>query len=241
MKRSYYNAKVVYKDTTSIKSIPSIVRNLMEVNLPIKNIQYSSNRIYYYTQLPSNLDYRKSFQIVFLESIAGSQNIYCYNLTNVYSVSVHPQLMKSYYSFTAKNNNNLIIIPFIILIMFLFTLQLKGVYDMYMDLLRIVQILGLLVYSSFPVGQNIFYFLLGCSYANLDFIPNLYALAVIPESVNNFSSYNFTVEDMDFIRLNGSVLLFGFIWAIVIAISKYLIKVKEKRLDYMMAFGLDLM
>lgn len=117
-------------------------------------------------------------------------------------------------------------IPFTVLIIFLFALQLKGVYDMYMELLRIVQMLGISVYSSFPIGQNIFHFLLGCSYANLDFIPNLYAMAATPESVNNFSSYNFTVEDMDFIRLNGSVLFFGFIWAIIIAISKYLIKVK---------------
>ena len=240
MKRSYYNTKVVYKDTT-VQSIPAIMRNLMDVTLPIKNIQYSNNRIYYYTQLPSNLDYRKSFQIVFLESIAGSQNIYYYNLTNAYSVNSHPQLMKSYYTYTLKNNYNIFIIPFITLALFLFTLQLKGVYDMYMEVFRMAQMLGLLVYSSFPVGQYIFYFLVGCSYANLDFIPNLYAMAATPESVNNFSSYNFTVDDMDFIRLNGSVLLIGFIWVIVIAISKCLIKVRESRLDYMMAFGLDLM
>lgn len=38
--------------------------------------------------------------------------------------------------------------------------------------------LGLIVYSAFPLGQYVYYFLIGCSYANLDFIPNLYAAYV---------------------------------------------------------------
>jgi hypothetical protein len=75
---------------------------------------------------------------------------------------------------------NVIILPMITIILFLFALQLKGVYELFMELFRVVQLLGLLVYSSFPVGQYIFYFLVGCSYANLDFIPNLYAMAATP-------------------------------------------------------------
>jgi hypothetical protein len=46
---------------------------------------------------------------------------------------------------------------------------------------------------------------------------------------------------MDFIRLNGSVLFFAVIWAVVIFVSAYLFRVKENRVKYMVAFGLDLM
>jgi hypothetical protein len=73
-------------------------------------------------------------------------------LTNAYPVESHPQLIKQYYSFTVENIYYVIMIPFIAIIFFLFTIQLKGVYELYMELLRMVQLLGLLVYSSFPVG-----------------------------------------------------------------------------------------
>jgi hypothetical protein len=149
--------------------------------------------------------------------------------------------MKSYYIFFGKNLCQIIMIPFVIIVLLFFTLQIKGVYELYMELLRTVQLLGLLVYSSFPVGKYIFYFLFGCSYANLDFIPNLYAWAAKPESVNNLTSYFMTAEDMDFIRLNGSVLFFGILWGAIILISKYLIKAKESRVRYMINFGIDLM
>ncbi len=97
---------------------------------------------------------------------------------------------------------------------------------MFMEFYRVVQFLGLLVYSAFPVGHYVFYFLIGCSYSNLDFLPNLYAMVAKPETVKSFSSYSLTADDMDFIRLNGSVLFFAVFWAIVVAISKYLFKVK---------------
>jgi hypothetical protein len=231
MKRSYYNVQVVYKD--SMLQPVSGVRNLLNSNLPIRNVQYINNKIYYYVQPPDNLDFRKSFQVVFLESIAGTQDIYYNNLTNVYPVNQHPELMKSYYLFTAKNYFNVIMLPLVVIVLFLFSLQLKGVYDMFMEFYRVVQFLGLLVYSAFPVGPYVFYFLIGCSYSNLDFFPNLYAMAAKPETIKNFSSYSLTADDMDFIRLNGSVLFFAVLWTIVIVISRYLFKVKENRIKYM--------
>ena len=88
--------------------------------------------------------------------------------------------MKSNYLFTAKNIYNVIMVPFVVLVIFLFSLQLKGVYDLFMECYRMVQLLGLLVYSAFPIGPYVFYFLIGCSNANLDFIPNLYALVAKP-------------------------------------------------------------
>lgn len=88
--------------------------------------------------------------------------------------------MKSYYLFTAKNIYNVIMVAFVVIVIFLFSLQLKGVYDLFMECFRMVQILGLLVYSAFPIGPYVFYFLIGCSYANFDFIPNLYALVAKP-------------------------------------------------------------
>lgn len=88
--------------------------------------------------------------------------------------------MRQYFSYTVKNYFNLIMIPMLALLIFLLALQIKGVYELLVELLRIVQILGLLVFSSFPVGQFIYGFLVGCSYANLDFIPNLYNMFASP-------------------------------------------------------------
>lgn len=42
------------------------IRSLVNSNLPIRNVQYQNNKIYYYVELPPTLDYRKSFQINFL-------------------------------------------------------------------------------------------------------------------------------------------------------------------------------
>lgn len=45
---------------------------------------------------------------------------------------------------------------------------------------------------------------------------------------------------MDFMRLNGSVLLFSAIWIIVVVIAKYLFTAKEKNISYLVTFGIDL-
>ena len=118
------------------------IRNLLNVNLPIRNVQYINNRIYYYVQLPDNLDFRKSFQVIFLESIASSQDIYYNNFTNVFPVNQHPELMKSYYLLTVQNYYNLIVVPLVLVVLFLFSLQLRGVYDMLIELYRVIQFLG---------------------------------------------------------------------------------------------------
>ncbi len=109
-----------------------------------------------------------------------------------------------------------------------------------METLRVVQIVGVLVYSSFPLGQYAFYFLVGCSYANLDFIPNIYGMLVNPERAKSLASYFMASDDMDFMRLNGSVLFFAAIWGFVVLIAKYLFKAKEKNVGYIITFGLDL-
>jgi len=104
-----------------------------------------------------------------------------------------------------------------------------------------VQILGLLAYSSFPVKEYIFSFLIGCSYSNLDFIPNLYALFAQPEPKNVFASYFLMSDDMDFIRLNGSIISFIVIWAIIYLVCKYFFSFRDSRLDFMIRFGCDLL
>lgn len=45
---------------------------------------------------------------------------------------------------------------------------------------------------------------------------------------------------MDFIRLNGSILFFAAIWGCVIIITKFLFQPSEKKIAYMIHFGLDL-
>jgi hypothetical protein len=131
-------------------------------------------------------------------------------------------------------------IPFITIAMLLFTLQLKGVYELFMETFRQLQIIGLLVYSSFPMGQYAFYFLVGCSYSNLDFIPNLYGMAISSDKMKNLTSYFMAGDDMDFIRLNGSVLFFALLWSFIIIIGKFLFSISEKKISLMINFGLDL-
>lgn len=110
-----------------------------------------------------------------------------------------------------------------------------------MEVIRIVQVLGLLVYAAYPVGENSFFFLLGCSYANLDFIPNLYAKLAKTSANAYLNSYQLTVTDMDFIRLVGSILLFGVLMLVVYLIARYLLKVKESKLEFITRFSIDLL
>ena len=84
--------------------------------------------------------------------------------------------MKEYYSYVSRKNYDLFAIPFLILIAFLFLVQVKGVYSLYIEAYRMVQVLGLLIYTAYPLGPYAYYFLVGCSYCNLDFITNIYAL-----------------------------------------------------------------
>jgi len=177
-KKSYFFVQIIYADAAI--QFNNTVRTLQAVTLAIRNVAYSSNQILYYTNIPPQLDYKKSFQLIFPETLTSSQGINYGNSTNVVAVSSLPQLMKQYFTYCAKNYYNVIMIPLLGLVIFIMALQIKGVYELLMELLRIIQVLGLLVYSSFPVGQFIYSFLVGCSYANLDFIPNLYTLFAQP-------------------------------------------------------------
>jgi len=57
----------------------------------------------------------------------------------------------------------------------------------------------------------------------------------------NFASYFLVSSDMDFIRLNGSVLFFGLVWGCVWVAARWLFRVGESRLSFLTRFGLDLM
>lgn len=61
---SYSKIQIVYKDT-KIDALLG-VRKLFDTTLPIRNVEISNNYIYYYTLIPDDLNYQKSFQIIFL-------------------------------------------------------------------------------------------------------------------------------------------------------------------------------
>lgn len=63
LKKSFYKVQIIYKD--SYVSSFDRVRKLIDVTLPIRNVNYGNNQIIYYTNLPNDLNYHKSFQIVF--------------------------------------------------------------------------------------------------------------------------------------------------------------------------------
>lgn len=65
-------------------------------------------------------------------------------------------------------------------------------------------------------------------------------MVVNPERAKNLASYFMASDDMDFMRLNGSVLFFAAIWGLVVIIAKYLFNVKEKNVAYIITFGVDL-
>lgn len=108
-------------------------------------------------------------------------------------------------------------------------------------MLRIVQVLGLLVYTAYPIRENAFFFLLGCSYANLDFVPNLYAKFAKTSSNSYLNSYQLAVTDMDFIRLVGSIIFFGIFMLIVYLIARFLLNLKQSKLEFITRLTLDML
>jgi phage shock protein PspC (stress-responsive transcriptional regulator) len=56
-----------------------------------------------------------------------------------------------------------------------------------------------------------------------------------------FSSYYFSTTDMDFIRLMGSIIVFGVFMLFVYIICRFLLNVKQSRLDYLIRLSIDLM
>ena len=149
--------------------------------------------------------------------------------------------MKEYYTYSVKNYYNLFSIPFLLLITFLFLIQVKGIYELYIEVVRVVQLLGLLIFTAFPLGSRAYYFLIGCSYLNLDFVPNLYAMLAKSDQSTVFSSYYFGAEDMDFVRLMGSIIFFGTFIMLVYCICKFLINLKQSKLDFIIRLAIDLM
>ena len=70
---SYYEVQVLYKDSRLDQF--EGVRSLVNVSLAIRNLGYSGNRITYYTNLPDNIDYHKSFQVIFPITLTSAQNV----------------------------------------------------------------------------------------------------------------------------------------------------------------------
>jgi hypothetical protein len=155
-------------------------------------------------------------------------------------INQHPELIKEYYSYTVRTYYHLFTIPFLLLVAFLFLIQVKGVYPLYIEAYRVVQILGLLVYSAFPIGPYTYYFLIGCSYCNFDFVPNLYAVLAKSDNSQVFASYFLASDGMDFVRLMGSIILFGVFMLCVYLVCRFLIGVKQSRLDFVVRLAIDL-
>lgn len=124
--RSYEGVQILYKDTLGQDFIG--VRSLANITLAIRNINYDNNRIIYTTNLPGSLDYHKSFQVVFLNSIYGEHDIPYGNYSTVFEIRQNPQLMKEYFLYAVTNYYSLILLPFLLSMVFLILLQLKGTY-----------------------------------------------------------------------------------------------------------------
>lgn len=187
------------------------------------------------------MDYHKSFQVVFLSSLYSQHGIAYGNETTVFYINQNPQLMREYYQYSVTNYYNLILLPFLIVALFLLLLLIKGTYEMLIETIRILQVLGLLVYVGYPLGENSFFFLIGCSYFNLDFVPNLYAKLAKTSANAYISSYQLAVSDMDFVRLVGSILFFGACMLLVYLICKFLLKAKESKLEFISRLTVDLL
>ena len=219
---SYSLVSIIYKDSrlTTFTGI----RSLANSSLTIRSLNYSSNRITYTTNLPaSGIDYHKSFQVVFSAAIYSLQGVVYSNYSSVFEVNQRPELLKEYYSYSVRNYYQFFALPFLILMTFLFLMQVKGVYSVYIEVYRVMQTLALLLYSSYPLGAYTYYFLVGCSYCNFDFIPNVYALLAKSDQGQVFASYLFSSSDMDFVRLMGSILIFGSFMLCVYLICRFLV------------------
>lgn len=118
--------QVLYKDSRITDFLG--VRSLANITLTIRNINYENNRIIYTTNLPEGLDYHKSFQVMFLNSVYGQHDIQYDNYTTEFSIQQNPQLMKEYFLYSVTNYYNLILLPFLLSLVFLILLQVKGTY-----------------------------------------------------------------------------------------------------------------
>ena len=162
------------------------------------------------------------------------------NFSTIYEVNQHPELMRQYYSYSLRNYHHFFTLPFLLLIAFLFLIQIKGVYSLYIESFRMVQLLGLLIYTVYPIGPAAYTFLVGCSYCNFDFVPNLYAMLAKSDNSVVFNSFNLSTEDMDFVRLMGSIIFFGVFMLLTYLICKFLLDVKQTRLDFIIRLSIDL-
>ena len=74
MKRySYQMVQIVYGNSRLDDFVG--IRSLQNLTLTIRNLNYANNRITYSTNIPPNMDYHKSFQIVFLHTLYSQQGI----------------------------------------------------------------------------------------------------------------------------------------------------------------------
>ena len=240
MKRySYQMVQIIYGNSRLEDFVG--VRSLQNLTLTIRNLNYAQNRITYSSNLPPDLDYHKSFQVNFLHTLFSQNGVKYNNASNVYSVNQHPELLREYFTYAARNNFDMTLVPFLAIFFFLFALYLRGTYEMFIEGFRVVQLLGVLLYSAFPIGSSTFYFLVGCSYTNFDFVPNLYAMFAKSDTEAVFASYFLNSPDMDFIRLMGSVLFFGVLSLLVYVVCRFVLNFKEHRLDYFSKLCIDLM
>lgn len=213
----------------------------MNISLAIRNIAYSNNRIKLTTNVPQDLSYKKAFQIVLLSPLYGLHDLQYGNYTNEFSIQQHPTLIKEYYTYAVQSYYQLLALPFLGLCLFLVMTQIRGTYELIVEVLRVGQIMGLLLSSAHPVGPDIFYFLLGWGNCNMDFLPNLYAQFAKTSSASTLNSYALISSDMDFIRLMGSIFLFGILMLVIYLIAKFLLKLKEWRLNLIANLAVDLM
>jgi hypothetical protein len=152
-----------------------------------------------------------------------------------------PETMREYYQYAVRNNFNAIMIAWLVLFLLLLALRMQGVYKLVLEAVRVAQLVGLLVFAAFPIGPLAYYFLVGCSYANFDFLPNLYALYAPPRSQTTIAGFLLATEDMDFLRLGGSIFTFALIWVALYAVLRWLFRAGDSALAYLVRVGCDLM
>lgn len=77
------------------------------------------------------------------------------------------------------------IIPIVIAISILIGLRLKGTYELFIETIRMFQLVGLAVFLYYPLEGPMYSLLEAFNYFNLEFLPNIYSWSV-PKFATSF-------------------------------------------------------
>ncbi len=159
-------------------------------------------------------------------------------------VNENPRFLAAYYAAASRYYFNVMVIPAALLLMLLIGLRFRQTYQLLIESVRCIQLVGLAAFLAYPMQSPVFSILQGFNYFNLEFIPNIYNMFVPTFSSitmdSRFFSFELLYGDMDFVRMIGSVLVFIAVWTLMIVTMKIFFTKNHALLGWLLRLAMDL-